>query len=92
MERYGTVEKLQENTRAELPRAVRGWLADVRPEFEALLKLSLDPDVTDMEFVHAVEELQARMPELYGKMNHGEIADLLEAAMGAAAVNGAQGV
>ena len=65
------------------------WLGGVKPFFARLVELAKDGTVSDQEFISAIEAARREMPELFDKLDHKALADALEAAMGAAAVNGA---
>lgn len=65
------------------------WLGGVKPFFARLVRLAQDERVTDADFVKALEGASREMPELFGKMDAKAVQVALEAAMGAACVNGA---
>lgn len=67
----------------------RKWLAGVVPVFRSLVALAKDGKVSDAEFVKSLERARKHMPELFGTLDAKALADALEHAMGAAAVNGA---
>jgi len=65
------------------------WLGGIKPFFRELFAKAKDATLSDAEFVRLVDQARAEMPELFAKMNHDALAEALEAAMGAACVNGA---
>jgi phage gp29-like protein len=65
------------------------WLSPVRPVFSELLAKAMDSKVSDADFISAVSAAAKAMPELFDKLNTSALADAMEAAMGASAVNGA---
>jgi phage gp29-like protein len=65
------------------------WLAPVRDVFEALVAKAQDGDVSDAEFMAAVEAARAKMPDMFKQTDVDALATALEREMGAAAFNGA---
>jgi phage gp29-like protein len=65
------------------------WLGGVKPYFRNLVALAASNKITDQDFVTALERSRKEMPELFAKLDTKALADHLEAAMGAACVNGA---
>ena len=81
-------EKLVENVLEDLTAVEAKWLGGVKPYFRRLCALAQSSQVSDKEFVTALEKAQREMPELFDKLDSGAVATALEGAMGAAAVNG----
>lgn len=65
------------------------WLGPVKPIFAELVAKAQDEKITDADFIQAVEAASKSMPELFSKLDTDALADAMEAAMGAAAINGA---
>lgn len=65
------------------------WLAGVRPYFARLIALAQSDRVSDDDFIQALERAALEMPELFDRMDTKALQDAMEAAMGAAVVNGA---
>lgn len=82
-------ERLIENTLEELTGVQAKWLAGVKPFFRRLIAAAQDGSVSDEDFVRTVEAAHAQFPELFRELDHDALAEALEAAMGAAVVNGA---
>jgi phage gp29-like protein len=82
-------DQLIDNTLERLTGIQARWLGGVRPFFAELIAKALDKDVTDADFVKAVEHAKKQMPDLFHKLNPDALAVELEASMGAACVNGA---
>jgi hypothetical protein len=72
-----------------LPDVSALWLAPVAPVFNRLVELAQDGRVTDEAFVEAIHDAALALPELFDRMGTEDLAEALEAAMGAATVNGA---
>lgn len=64
------------------------WLGALKPFFRELMAKAADGTVSDADFIRALEQARRQMPELFTRLNHDALADALEAAMGAGAVNG----
>ena len=65
------------------------WLAGVKPFFAELIAKAKDAQLSDADFVRALERSKKQMPELFHKLDSAAVAKALEGAMGAALVNGA---
>jgi hypothetical protein len=65
------------------------WLAPVVPIFQDLLTKAQDTTMSDASLVAYVQQLQAEIPELFDLLNTSDLVEAMEAAMGAAMVNGA---
>lgn len=81
--------KLVDNVLEQLTGVEAKWLAGVKPFFLDLVNKAQNEEVTDEQFIHALARAQRELPELFNRLDHDAVADALEAAMGAAAVNGA---
>jgi phage gp29-like protein len=82
-------DKLVDNVLEDLTGIEAKWLAGVKPVFVALVQAAQNKELSDADFLRAVEEAHRRMPELFPKMDHEAIADHLEASLGSGVVNGA---
>lgn len=87
--RSGTDAKLAANVLESLTGVEAQWLAGVKPFFVQLINAARDTKMSDAEFVAVLERARDRMPELFTKLDGAAVAGALEAAMGAACVNGA---
>ncbi len=82
-------DKLVDNVLEELGPVEARWLGGVKPYFRKLIDAALDEKLTDAQFIRVLDRAQKEMPELFGKLDVKALQDALEAAMGAACVNGA---
>jgi phage gp29-like protein len=73
----------------ELTGVQEKWLGGLKPVFHRLIALAESGNVTDEDFIQALEKAQKEMPELFHKLDTAALQDALEKAMGAAVVNGA---
>lgn len=87
--RRATASRLADSVAERLSGVSASWLSPVRPVFAELLTKALDSKLSDADFIAAVSAAAKAMPELFDKLNTSALADAMEAAMGAAAVNGA---
>lgn len=85
----GANQQLLDNVLENLTGVQAKWLAGVRPFFEDLIRLAEDGEVTDEEFVSALERARRQMPELFDQLNTEHLVKALEETMGSAMVNGA---
>lgn len=81
--------RLSDNVMANLSPVAVEWLAPVRPIFAELARKGLDKTVSDEDFLKAIAEVSAKMPEVFDQLDTKSLANALEAAMGSAMVNGA---
>lgn len=65
------------------------WLGGVKPFFVSLVQAAQNDQLSDAEFVRVIERARAHLPELFNRLDHDAVANALEAALGAAVVNGA---
>jgi phage gp29-like protein len=82
-------DKLVDNVLEDLTGVEAKWLGAVKPFFRHLVEAARSENLTDAQFIAVLERAQKQMPELFTQLNHQALADTLEAAMGAACVNGA---
>ncbi|MHC1762913.1 MAG: DUF935 family protein [Verrucomicrobiia bacterium] len=82
-------DKLVANVLEDLTGVEAKWLGGVKPFFRDLIEAARDAKLSDAQFIAVLERAQKNMPELFGKLNLQALQDSLEAAMGAACVNGA---
>lgn len=83
------MDKLLNNVLENLTHVEARWLGGVKPYFRDLVRLAQDGNLSDADFVKAVEKARGQMPELFNRLEASHVADALEKAMGAAMVNGA---
>lgn len=86
MNRPQAYETLAAETRAGLPAVVREWTAPLRETIERLARAALDPTIDDTTFLHQLQDAARDIARLDLPAQH--LADHMERAMGAAAVNG----
>lgn len=65
------------------------WLAQVKPTFRTLIAAAKNGDLSDAQFLRAIEHAQKHFPELFQDLNRDALAKALEESMSAAAINGA---
>lgn len=82
-------EKLIDRVLEDLSGVEAKWLGGVRPFFADLVRKAQSTEVSDAEFVAAIEAANRQMPELFHRLDHHAVAKSLEGAMGAAMANGA---
>ncbi len=82
-------EQLAENVLEDLTGVQAKWLAGVKPFFVRLAVASKSGNVSDAEFIQALEAGRKQFPELFEKLDAAALASSMENAMGAAVVNGA---
>jgi phage gp29-like protein len=64
------------------------WLRPVRPFFERLAALAMSKHVTDADFLAALEQAQAQLPELFDLLDAGALQTAFERAIGSAMLAG----
>lgn len=64
------------------------WLAELNTLFTRLEQLAEDDSLSEAVLVQAAERIANQFPELFGNLDTESLADLLEEAMGTAAVEG----
>lgn len=65
-----------------------GWISPIEKLLADLQKKTEDPGVSDDELLAFFEEVQKRIPELFGEMDVTELAKVFESALGAAVLEG----
>jgi phage gp29-like protein len=83
-----TVDKLSDSVLENLTGVSREWLSPVRPFFERLAALAMSKNVTDADFLAALEKAQREMPELFDRLNTGALEAAFEDAIGTAMLAG----
>ena len=64
------------------------WLAPVRPSFERLAALAMSKNVTDDDFIKALDKAQREMPELFDKLDSESLQTAFEEAVGTGMIAG----
>lgn len=82
-------EKLADAVMEDLTGVEAKWLAGAKPFFRRLIALAMSKNVTDGDFVEALERAQRQIPDLFDRLDVGAVRLAMEKAMGAAVVNGA---
>ena len=82
-------EQLINNVMEGLTGVKAQWLGGVKPFFRELVSAAKNTTLSDADFVAVVEKSRKQLPELFKRLDSGAVAKSLEAAMGAAAFNGA---
>lgn len=67
------------------------WLAPVRELLLEMERKAADKSLSDEEVLRFCSEAAARLPELFGKMDHAALAEVMEKAMGAGVLRGVKG-
>lgn len=83
-----TVEKLSEAVLEGLTGVSREWLGPVRPFFDRLAALAMSQQVTDEDFIAALQKAQTQLPEIFDLMDTQAIEDAFMAAISSAALAG----
>lgn len=83
-----TVDQLSESVLEGLTGVSREWLAPVRPFFDRLAALAMSKQVTDEDFLAALEKAQTQLPEIFDLMDTEALQSAFEAAIGSAALAG----
>lgn len=83
-----TVEQLSAAVLQGLTGVSREWLAPVRPFFDRLAALAMSKQVTDDDFLAALEKAQAELPEIFDLMDSQALEEAFENAIGSAALAG----
>jgi hypothetical protein len=66
----------------------RDWLSPVRPFFERLAALAMAKQVTDEDFLAALEKARRELPELFDVLDKQALEDAFENAIGTAMLAG----
>lgn len=83
-----TVDQLSESVLEGLTGVSREWLAPVRPFFDRLAALAMSKQVTDEDFLAALEKAQTQLPEIFDLMDTQALEDAFSNAIGSAALAG----
>ena len=82
-------DQLAEHVLEDLGHVQAKWLASVKPVFKRLIDAARSNSVSDAQLMDAVEKARREFPELFHRLDTSSLAKAMEAAMGAAVVNGA---
>lgn len=83
-----TVDQLSEAVLEGLTGVSREWLSPVRPFFDRLAALAMSSQVTDEDFLAALEKAQAQLPEIFDLMDSQALEDAFSNAISSAALAG----
>ena len=83
-----TVDQLSESVLEGLTGVSRDWLAPVKPFFDRLAALAMSKQVTDEDFIAALENAQTQLPEIFDLMDRRALEDAFMAAISSAALAG----
>jgi hypothetical protein len=82
------IDQLSDNVLESLTGVTREWLSPVRPHFEKLAAMAMSKQVSDADFIEALEKSQREMPELFDKLNVEALQTSMEDAIGTAMIVG----
>lgn len=82
------VEQLSSAVLEGLTGVAREWLAPVRPMFDRLAALAMAKNVSDADFLAALEKAQKQLPELFDTLDTETLQTAFEEAIGSAALAG----
>jgi phage gp29-like protein len=83
-----TVAQLSTAVLEGLTGVSREWLSPVRPFFDRLAALAMSKQVTDEDFLAALEKAQTQLPEIFELMDSQALEDAFSNAIGSAALAG----
>lgn len=83
-----TVDQLSTAVLEGLTGVSREWLSPVRPFFDRLAALAMSKQVTDEDFLAALEKAQSQLPEIFDLMDTQALEDAFSSAIGSAALAG----
>jgi len=86
--RVTTLEELSANALQNLTGVTKEWLRPVRPIFERLAALAMSKNVTDEDFIDALEKAQREMPELFDMLDSEALEKSFAEAIGTAMIAG----
>lgn len=89
-DRHRQTERLAAAARARLPAITPAWLAPLRAEIERLTRAASQGTLSDAQLLRRIQALHDRAPRLLSRLDPAPLADLLEATMAAALLNGIQ--
>ncbi|WP_226895735.1 phage portal protein family protein [Luteolibacter marinus] len=83
-----TVDQLSDAVLEGLTGVTREWLSPVRPAFERLAALAMAKQVTDEDFLAALEKARRELPELFEVLDAGALEEAFGEAIGSAMLAG----
>ncbi len=83
-----TVDRLSASVLEGLTGVSRDWLSPVRPFFERLAALAMAKQVTDEDFLAALEKARRELPELFDVLDKQALEEAFENAIGSAMLAG----
>ena len=83
-----TIDQLSDNVLESLTGVTREWLSPVRPHFEKLAAMAMSKQVSDADFIEALEKSQRDIPELFDKLNVEALQTHMNDAIGTAMIAG----
>lgn len=83
-----TIDQLSANVLQDLTGVTQEWLSPVRPFFERLSALAMSKQVSDEDFLEALEKAQREMPELFDRLNVEALESSFTEALGTAVLAG----
>jgi hypothetical protein len=83
-----TIDQLSASVLEGLTGVSREWLSPVRPVFERLAALAMSKQVTDADFIAALEKAQTQLPELFDLMDTEALESAFMNAISSAAIAG----
>jgi hypothetical protein len=83
-----TVDQLSTAVLEGLTGVSREWLSPVRPFFDRLAALAMSKQVTDDDFLAALEKAQTQLPEIFELMDSQALEEAFANAIGSAALAG----
>lgn len=83
-----TIDELSANVLKDLTGVTKEWLSPVRPYFERLAALAMSNQVSDEDFIEALEKAQREMPELFDQLKVEALEEHLKKAIGTAVIAG----
>ncbi len=83
-----TVDKLSASVLEGLTGVSREWLSPVRPFFERLAALAMAKQVTDEDFLAALEKARRELPELFDVLDKQVLEEAFDNAVGSAMLAG----
>jgi phage gp29-like protein len=83
-----TVDQLSTAVLEGLTGVSREWLSPVRPFFDRIAALAMSKQVTDEDFLAALEKAQTQLPEIFELMDSQALEDAFANAIGSAALAG----
>ena len=81
-------KRLAEKVLEDLTDVQAQWLGNATPIVTDLIDKANDPNLSDQDFISAVQKMAHSMPVLFDKLDHKALAKAIEKATGAAIMNG----